>query len=255
MTENLQQHTEQKGPFSPLQSGCAFVMLTNMLIYLGVVVFTFNLLDPSKINASYLAKRGFTSRPTPEREEDKAFRQLSTEKRQEQQAVQAEIIDASKLGPKKGDSPAVKLSELEARKLSMSRPNEPEKPKAALTQSALRTGGTSIRTAKSRLFSIAIFPQATLRQTYSPVSLFVPRPLTLESYETLPVELASGIDFPTFSLPIADPVGAYLYRAPNPIPEASRGGLKLSSPPTGAESLYTNGTKKAKEPPPVKDKL
>ena len=252
MAENLQQNQEKKGPFSPLQSGCAFVMLTNMLIYLGVMVFTFNLLDPSKLNATYLAKRGFTSHPEAEREEDKTFRQISEQKREDQQA-QSEITALTEQEPKKDDSPAVKLSEVMARSLAISRPDEPEKPKAALTQSP-RTGSTSSRTARSRQYSIAIYPQATLGQTYAPVRLFTPRTVTLETYEAIPVELASGIDFPTFSLPTADPAGAYIYRPPNPIPEASRGGLKLSSPSTGAESLYTNSTKKAKEKLPTKDK-
>jgi len=254
MAEHLQKNQEQRGPFSPLQSGCAFVMLTNMLIYLAVVAFTFNLLDPSKLNANYLAKRGFTARPNPEREEDKAFRQLSEQKRQDQQTAQAEIVDSAKLGPQKGDSPAVKLSEVTARNLAVSAPDEPEKPKAALTQSP-RTGSISTRTARSRQYSVAIYPQATLSQTYSPISLFIPRTVTLESYETLPIELAAGINFPTFSLSAADPAGAYLYSPPNPIPEASRGGLKLSSPAVGAESLYTNSAKKAKAPPPAKDNL
>ena len=88
--------------------------------------------------------------------------------------------------------------------------------------------------------------------TYSPIGNYSPKPLVLETYETLPVEMASGINFPTFSLPSFDPSGPYLYRPPNPIPEASRGGLKLSSPATGAESLYTNKTEKAAEPPSAK---
>lgn len=253
MAENLQQQNEEKkGPFSPLQTGCAFVMLTNMLIYLAVVAFVFNLLDPSKLDASYLAKRGFTTRPDPESDEDKAFRQLSDEKRQEQQKAQTEIVDSTRLNPKKEDSTAAKLSEMSTRDLASSRPEEPEKPKAALTQSPMHSGGSTVRTAKSRQYSVAIYPQATLGQMYSPFRPFVPRTVTLESYATLPIELASGIDFPTFSLPAVDPVRAYLYRPPDLVPEASRGGLKLSAPPVGAGSLYTNSTKKAKEPPPVK---
>ena len=254
MAENLQQSTEQQGPFSPLQTGCAFVMLTNMLIYLAVVAFTFNLLDPSKIDASYLAKRGFTSKPDPEREEDKAFRQLSEQKRQDQQEAQTETIDSS-LELKQEPSPAAKLSEITARTLEKSQPEEPEKPKAALTQSSLRGGGSAIRTAPSRLYSISIYPQATLSQTYSPYLPASPRIVTLERYETLPVEMAPGINFQTFSLPTADPSGAYLYTPPNPVPEASRGGLKLSAPATGAESLYTNSAQKIEKLPPAKDKL
>lgn len=255
MAENLQHNTQQQGPFSPLQSGCAFVMLANMLLYLAVVAFTFNLLDPSKLNANYLAKRGFTARQTPKSEEDIAFLQLSAQKRQNQQTAEAEIVDSAKLGAMKDGSPAVKLSEVATRSLELSRPDEPEKPKAALTQSPMRIGNIAVRAIHSRLFSISVFPQATIRQTYSPIRLFVPKTVVLESYEPLPVELASGIDFPTFSLPTADPAGAYLYRTPNPIPETSRGGLNLSSPPVGAESLYTNRTKKVRETQPVKDKL
>ncbi|MFA7257023.1 MAG: hypothetical protein WC047_05560 [Kiritimatiellales bacterium] len=265
MAENQQQNIDQqKGPFSPLQSGCAFVMLTNMLLYLAIVAFTFNLLDPSKIDASYLAKRGFTALPEPKSEQDAAFQQLSQAKREQQQQIQAEQTDTSKLGPKQEPSSAARLSQIEQRRFESSRPNVPENPKAALTESSLRTGSTSTRSAQSRLYSsIAIFPQTTLPQTYSPVRLYAPKPVSLETYETIPVEMASGIDFPTFSLPVSDPAGAYLYRPPNPIPEASRGGFKLSSPPTGAESLYTNEIQKTTPPadgnpdkqPPLKDQL
>lgn len=231
-------------------------MLTNMLIYLGVVAFTFNLLDPSNLDANYLAKRGFTARPDPERSDDKAFRQLSEEKREDRQASQTEIVDTAKLGLKQEPSPAIKLSGIEQRKLESSRPEEPEKPKAALTESPARSGRTIVRAAQSRLYSSpSIYPQAILPQLYSPFRLSVPKTVTLEAYATIPVEMAPGIDFPTFSLPSVDPAGAYLYRPPNPISEPSRGGLKLSSPPVGAETLYTNGARKAENPVPVKDKL
>ncbi|NOU35355.1 MAG: hypothetical protein HOO88_01060 [Kiritimatiellaceae bacterium] len=253
MTENLQQNSDQKGPFSPLQTGCAVVMLTNMLIYLGVVAFTFNLLDPSKIDASYLAKRGFTSKPDLERKEDTTFRQIAEGKQAEQKAVQDELLNASKEGSKQEPSPAVRLSQIDQRKFTPSGPEEPQKPKAALTASAHGEGST-IRSAQTRLYSIAIFPQATLGLGYSPYRLATPRIVTLERYDTLPVEMASGISFPSFSLPSADPAGAYLYTPPNPVPEAARGGLKLSSPPVGAESLYTNGIQKAAKPPVAKDR-
>jgi hypothetical protein len=256
MAETLQKNREEKSPFSPLQTGCAFVMLTNMLIYLGVVVFTFNLLDPSNLDANYLAKRGFTARPDPERSDDKAFRQLSEEKRKDQEATQAEIMDTAKLGLKKEPSPAIKLSELQQRNLGVSRPEEPESPKAALTESPVSSGSTIIRAAQSRLYSSpAIYPQATLPQTYSLQLLSAPKITALETYTTIPVEMASGVDFPMFSMPSFNPLGSYLYRPPNPAPDAARGGLKLNSPPVGADSLYTNGLRKAKNPKPVKDKL
>lgn len=263
MTENLQQNAEQKGPFSPLQSGCAFVMLANMLIYLAVVAFTLNLLDPSKIDAGYLAKRGFRTVPEPVNEQDQAFQEISKQKRQQQTEVQAEVIASSKQGPQQKESTAVALSDVGVRDLATSQPNEPSKPDAALTKSSMRSGSTTIRSAQSRLYSVAIFPQATLGQSYSPYQPTVPRPVTLERYDTLSVELAPGLDFPTFTMPSIDPAGAYLYTPPNPVPEAARGGLRLSSPPIGAESLYTNtnGVQKTAEPPifgektpPVKDK-
>lgn len=250
MADNLQQNQDQqKGPFSPLQTGCAVVMLTNMVIYLGVVLFTFNLLDPSKIDASYLAKRGFKALPTPKSEQDIAFQQLSKEKRQQQQQIQNETVDASKTGVKQEPSPAARLSQIEQRKLGSSLPEEAEQPKAALTESSLNTGNSATRTAPSRLYSLSIYRQTAMPQTYSPIGIYSPKPLGMETYETLPIETAAGINFPMFSLPSFNLAGPYLYRPVDPIPEASRGGLKLSSPPVGAESLYTNETKNAKEPP------
>jgi hypothetical protein len=231
-------------------------MLTNMLIYMGVVLFTFNLLDPSNLDASYLAKRGFTARPDPERSDDKAFRQLSEEKRKDQEAVQAEILDTAKLGLKTEPSPAIRLSEIQQRNLGVSRPEEPETPKAALTESPMRSGSTIIRAAQSRLYSSpAIYPQATLPRSYSP--LFIPpsKVISLETYSTIPIEMASGIDFPMFSLPSFNPLGAYLYRPPTPVPENARGSLKLNSPPVGAIPADTNSLRKAKNPKPAKDKL
>lgn len=250
MAENLQQNIEQKGPFSPLQSGCAFVMLSNMLIYLGVVAFTFNLLDPSKLDASYLAKRGFTARPAPEREEDKAFRQMSEEKREEQQLIQTSLFPGREQEP----SSAARLSEIGERKLDSSRPQEPEKPKAALTQNQQRGSKAALKTASTRLFSLSIFPQSTLGQPYSVYQLPAPRPVVLETYQTIPVEIAPGINFPAFSLPSADSA-LYLYRPPNPVPEASRGGFRISSPPVGAQPLNTNSTPEAGKQPPAKDPL
>ncbi len=265
MTENLQKN-EQQGPFSPLQSGCAFVMLTNMMIYLAVVVFVFNLLDPSKIDASYIAKRGFTAQPAAERDEDKAFRQTSEQRRKDQQEIQAGIVDSARDGSKQEISPAAKLSEIKTVEVTAGRLDEPEKPVAGLSRNALRsgsiatrtaqrslrTGRTSTRTSQTRVYSVSMYPQATLPQAYSPVHLPTPQILLPEKYETLPVELASGIDFPMFGLPRADNLEAYLYSPAKPVPDPVRGERKISSPPAGAESLYTNVIKKAKEPLPSK---
>lgn len=48
----------KKNAFSPLRTGCALVMLSNMLIYLAVILFVFNLLDPSQLSEDYLEERG-----------------------------------------------------------------------------------------------------------------------------------------------------------------------------------------------------
>lgn len=251
MAQRVQQNQEQKGPFSPLQSGCAFVMLANMLIYLAVVVFVFNLLDPSELNLSYIAKRGFTAPPAEEREEDKAFRQMSEQKSKEQKKG----VDLSTPEQKQEASPATTLSVAKPRELASSRPEEPAKPKSSLAQnstggggiaartaqrSATRTGSISIRTAQNRLYSVAMYPQATLPQAYSPIRILIPQLLLPEKYETLPVELAPGLEIPMFGLPTIDNAGAYLYTPPKPISDAIRGERKINAPPTGAKSLYTN---------------
>jgi hypothetical protein len=256
MTENLQPNTEHHEPFSPLQTGCALVMLTNMLIYFAVVLFTFNLLDPSKVDATYLSKRGFTASPEPKNEQDTAFQKISDSKYKEQQQIKTELLDASAAGWKKESSPAVSLSQIEQRKLESSLLEDPEQPKAALTESSLRTGSSAIRTAPSRLYySSVIYHQTTLPQAYSPYRLPAVRMVMPERYGPLSVELASGIDFPMFQLPAVDPAGAYFYTPPNPVSAASRGDLKLSSSPGGAESLYTNAVKKLPELLPEKDPL
>jgi hypothetical protein len=266
MAEKVQQNQEQKGPFSPLQSGCAFVMLANMLIYLAVVVFVFNMLDPSKLNLSYIAKRGFTAQPTEEREEDKTFRQISEQKSKEQKKG----ADFSVPEPKQEAAPATTLSGAKPRELASSRPEEPAKPKSALSQSAMSSGGiatrtaqrsstragsTSIRTAQNRLYSVAMYPQATLPQAYSPIRIPIPQLLLPERYETLPVELAPGLDIPMFGLPTMDDAGAYLYIPQNPVPDGIRGERKLDSPPVGAISLHTNAVEKTKKTRPAKDPL
>jgi hypothetical protein len=253
---------QAKSPFSPLQTGCAFVMLTNMLIYLGVVLFTFNLLDPSNIDASYLAKRGFTARPEPKSEQDAAFLKLSQEKREEQQQVQTEMISVSKQLEKK-ESPATKLSRIEQRKLATSLPEEPEKPTAARTVSATSSGSTLTRSPSTRPHSTAIYPQAIAAQPYTLFQTPAPPTIAPEIFVTIPVELAIGISTPLFTLSSSDPAAPYLYRPANPIPNVSRGNLKLDSPSIGAESLATNTLKKAngtplyKEtaPPSAKDQL
>lgn len=276
-SQQQQQQGQDQSPFSPLQTGCAFVMLTNMLIYLAVVAFVFNLLDPSKLDADYLAGRGFTVRPERESEEDVEFRRLSEQRRKDVQDTQGGEAGpvAAKPDVLETRSPAARLSELGGRSLATSRPEEPSKPKAALTEGpagsvyissvgrgtsrsggSRGSGGSSVRSAQSRLYSVSIYQQAGMPSTYAPLRPEVFGPMIMERYEPLPVELASGIYFPSFSLPSADSSGAYLYTPPAPVSDPVRGGLKVSAPPAGTEMFYTNYLRKAEDPPePAKDAL
>lgn len=233
MAENPQHSTEQplKSPFSPMQTGCAFVMLTNMLIYLAVVAFTLNLLDASKIDASYLAQRGFTVRTKEERAEDRLVRKRQTEPPRLQQNPALSPITVVRREP----SPAEKLSALPSRDLASSLPDEPERPQAALVPGSLQTGGTGARPASSLRHGSRVFSLGGLWQSYSPLGLQVGGIIAPERYDTLPVELASGFDIPKFTLPSINPAAAYLYRPSDPIPQGVRGSPRFSTPAVGAE--------------------
>lgn len=80
MNAAKEQNNKKRDPFSPLQTGCAFVMLTNLIIYLAVVAFVFNILDPSKLTAEYLLQRGSTMPDEKESEKDKAYRDLEQQR-------------------------------------------------------------------------------------------------------------------------------------------------------------------------------
>ena len=221
-----------------MQTGCAFVMLTNMLIYLAVVAFTLNLLDASKIDASYLAQRGFTIRTEPEREEDRTVRQRQTELPRPQPQQVLSPVTAIRKEP----SAAEKLSTLPSRDLASSRPDESGRPQAALVPGPRMTGRATARTAGSRLYGSRAFAFGSPGQTYSPLGLQVGGIIAPERYDTLPVELASGFDIPRFSLPSINPAAAYLYRPSDPIPQGVRGSPRFSTPAIGAEK---------REPAPV----
>ncbi|MGE4489115.1 MAG: hypothetical protein AB7E95_06195 [Kiritimatiellales bacterium] len=238
MSDTPNQKNEPQSPFSPLQSGCAVVMLTNMLIYLGVVAFVFNLLDPSKIDENYLAKRGFTtSRQIRESDEDREFRQISEARREEHLNIQAGTAGEARPEVLQEDSPAVKMSRLQKTRLASSKPDEPAPPKAAITPS---TYGGETRPAKSRLYSVYLFPRASVRQAYSPYSLPLPQILEPETYPGFSFQIPPSIDFPTFAIPSANPAQAYIYKPSSPLPEITGGGPRLTAPAVGAESTQTN---------------
>ena len=82
-----------------------------------------------------------------------------------------------------------------------------------------------------------------------------PAYITPERYDTLPVELAPGIDFPSFQLPTPGDSIRGLYTPSSGLPPVSRGGLNLKAPSGGAPRLETNQTKNAEEIRPLKDDL
>lgn len=245
MTLHPHQTPDPQGPFSPIQTGCALVMLANMLIYFCVVAFTFNLLDPSGMDSGYLAGRGFKSKPEPEGPPKAEARPLL-----KANAAQSERPESAKTRQNQPASPAGWLSRIEQRWHPPARPDDPAPQKAALTESS-RAGGAALPPAPGRRRTLALYPQATVSLPYSPYLPAAPRLIALEHYTSQPVALAPGLDFPAFSLPTANSAAAYLYRPPEPVAETARGGRRLSAPLTGASPLGTNRIKTPAETPPA----
>jgi len=107
-------------------------MLTNMLLYLCVVAFIFNLLDPSKLGPNYLAKRGFTT-PKNESPQDQAFRKLAEKKKEEQRQVQKDSMNLSVSLPELEPSSADQLSKISVRQPVKNWKHLENKPTATLT--------------------------------------------------------------------------------------------------------------------------
>ena len=190
----------RKGPFSPLQTGCAFVMLTNMLLYLCVVAFVFNLLDPSKLDPTYLLKRGFTT-PKDESPQDRTFRRMAEDKKKEQQQIRAKSMDQSVSSPKLKSSSAGQLSKIDERKRASNWGYKKRLPVAALTQNFRGGDYENSSAAKSRQ-NLIPFPRATLGKSYRPsYPLPSTKTIALEPYDTIAVELAHGVSIPLFTIP------------------------------------------------------
>jgi hypothetical protein len=230
-----------------------------MLIYLGVIAFVFNLLDPSKLEESYLAQRGFSIRPeaapgghTPRKPFDK---------KPTQHSIQTELIDYSKFSPKQESSAALELSKIEKHTFSTYSPAKLRLPKAAITRSPRRSGHKIFynkHSVKSRLFSVSVFPRASLSQLYSPYQLPALRSVTSEKYDTLPVEIVPLPGGSILGLPVIrnEKNESYLSAPPpSSVAPPFRGNLRLKAPSTGTESSYTNQTKKTDSDLPAKDAL
>lgn len=240
---------EQKGPFSPLQSGCAFVMLTNMLIYLALVLFVFNLLDPSRLDASYLSKRRFTAEEEPEPEEDRTFREKAEERREANLDMQSKTIEATRSATKKTSSAAGELSRLPERELASSAPLEPERLQAARTEGSIRGGIRRINTPNTRRYNITMFPRNMPRRNPFAAVAEAVKTIQPEAYSSIPVEIAPGLPFPFITLPGVSSADSLLYNPPNTVPSGVRGGRPLTTAPAGGGSTYyTNYLRDAAQP-------
>lgn len=243
----------KKGPFSPLQTGCAFVMLTNMLLYLCVIAFVFNLLDPSKLDPNYLAKRGFTT-PKNESPEDRAFRKMAEKMKEEQRQIQEESMDLSVESHNIKPSPAEQLSKLNTRARTTNWKQKQSLPLATLTQNF--TGGTreTSAIAKSRQSITPTFPRAVFRNSYPSYTLPSARPIAAERYDAIAVELVPGITFPLFTIPVPGPNNNLTYTPSDAPPH----GLKINAPSEATEAHQTNeleNVQTGESTAPLKDTL
>ncbi|MBL7017127.1 MAG: hypothetical protein ISR84_06175 [Kiritimatiellales bacterium] len=188
----VEPQTEKKGPFSPLQTGCAFLMLTNMLIYLGVIAFIFNLLDPSKLNPDYLAKRGFITQDQ-DSPGDQKFRQLTEAKEKEQQAFVDSIISEAAQSKAQEISVAKELSKHKKRSLAVSRPKQEKPPSAGQTPEPFFKKLGEIHPVKTGVPSPYRVPRT---KTYVPYRIPASVPPVKEGYDLPNLKLGNKSNFP-----------------------------------------------------------
>jgi hypothetical protein len=249
--QNKTQQKEPQSPFSPLQSGCAFVMLANMLLYLVVVAFVFNLLDPSRLDATYRARRGFTAPAEPEAQEDRVFRQQAEERREAGLKTQAQTIAGMRAGTQPSASRTAGLSQGPARSPVSGAPAAPERPQAALTEGTIRGGIRRVYNPKMRQYDLSMFPRYA-QQRYDVFSSIDQTAQTIrpETYSPIPVQIAPGLPFPFVSLPVFGDGSYVLYTPSKSLPGPVRGGRPLvTSPAVGASTYYTNYLREAAQPP------
>jgi hypothetical protein len=243
----------KKNPFSPLQTGCAFIMLTNMLIYLAVMAFVLNLLDPSKLEADYLAKRGFTT-PRKESAEDREFRMMAEDRREELRKQPKLSLKELKTEP----TPAQELSKLPNRAIVSGRPEETPPPSSALTYDITESYKGYKDRARSRIYSLKIFPKVTIQPLYHAPRMIPAKNIPPERYDTIAVELAPGIEIPMFTISIPSADGNATYTPPDPVLSPTRGGPRIKAPEKGAESIESDPAQPETSGPesePVKDTL
>lgn len=237
MTE---ENKTKKNPFSPLQTGCAFVMLTNMLIYLCVVAFIFNLLDPSKLDPNYLVKRGFTTQKT-ESPQDQAFRKLVEEKKEEQRQVQSESMDLSVSSLELEPSSADQLSKISVRQPIRNWQYLENKPTAKLTHNFTTSFYETSTQAKSRQNLMSSFPRAKLSKAYELHTPRTPKTIAPELYDVIAIELVPGVSIPLITIAVQN--DTQTNSTPRASSTSSHSTPKLIAPSTQSKPLQTNGIK------------
>ena len=185
---------ENRGLFSMLRPGCAMIMMANMLLYLAIIAFVFNILDPSKINAAYLSQRISSSgqaTATQNRKNKSApgFVLKTTRPTQDTKIPRSSYPTRSLEETKAYGTPS--------RDLPSDRLFSVSTPKAALTKSS----SSSRRAVKIGSHYRSIYQRPTTSFARSPYRNSVDHAINPPVYPLIPVELAPGIDVPRFRAP------------------------------------------------------
>lgn len=230
MARPITARQDQQGTSPVLQGGCALIMMANMLIYIGVIVFVFRLLDHSRLDVRYIAARGLTPRdgsagapppaPTP-------LRMPQT------RDILAEITDATRVQASRATDGPLRSADQRPTALQATRF---EVPAASLT----RSGGFStgpVRPVRSTIAPSPAFPRTMVFSAQSPFRAPATRRPAMPSYQSIPVLIAPGIRSPVFTIPSPVTVQQSFYVAPSPIGPAVRGAPRIRVPgvPEAAE--------------------
>ncbi|MBC8206624.1 MAG: hypothetical protein H8E68_05680 [Kiritimatiellaeota bacterium] len=232
----VEQQNDKKGPFTLMQTGCAFLMLTNMLIYLGVIAFVFNMLDPGKLDPDYLAKRGFTTQTSePEAPEDQAFRHLAEKKQKEQQEFYDGIVREAAQSPAKELSTVEDLSGYAKRSMVTSRPDEESPPSALQAPEPFFPRLNKIRAAKTLGYPPRLAPKITLEDSYIPYSPPEEPPHFRDGYRLPTFKLNAGFGYPIFSIPLPERTSGTIH---TPVAEAPPAAPDDAEAPATSDDVF-----------------
>lgn len=176
---------KKRGPFSQLQTGCALLMMVNLMIYLGVIAFAFNMLDPSKLDPNYLSRRGILVDNSPESESDRAFDRMVSQKRKEQSQMyksRKEVFEPSNVSSVEESRSQTRLS---------TGWNQHSRPPSALSDATRSIEGMAGRAYRNKA-SVQIYPDKidglvdfNFSKTLS-TKLITPS----KTFRTIPVQMA-----------------------------------------------------------------